>query len=270
MKKHQIKTLYLILLLGIIVSFVILITGGGFLGLDNLNKAAISLILTSVVVCITSILTLRNQYETFKKKIALWFLILFTLPLTIFGGVYVLQKTIFSIRTAIYVQNARNTNKLDYLNSKNQIKLFIDKRVNLNRELGNDEGYLIENSMVDTIFYSPNGTGKIAGILINKISLDENYFELNKDLYNISNDDMQEIRDNSKNYPYAGCVFIYSKDSDCHLFRREIGNYSTLESCIEASRELYLYTEDPYNMNSLKFWDREDDMWYKKISFLIN
>jgi hypothetical protein len=264
--KHKIKILYGLLLLGILLSFVILITGGGNYGTANSFESLVTLVITSVIIFITSIIILLKQSQTLKKKIAIGVLILLTFPLSALGGIYLIQKAVFSVRSAIYFHNVENSNKLDYSNSKKQIKAFIEMNVDINREIGYEDIYLIKASIIDTIFYSPNGTDKIAGILISRITLNDSLINSISDSLFLN--DIPYMKKQVADYPYVGCSFIYSNQNIIFNPNDIIG--STIEGCINQSREQFLSGKDAYRMNSLKFWDYQDNMWYEKITGLLD
>ena len=140
--------------------------------------------------------------------------------------------------------------------------------VDINREIGYEDIYLIKASIIDTIFYSPNGTDKIAGILISRITLNDSLINSISDSLFLN--DIPYMKKQVADYPYVGCSFIYSNQDI--IFDNPNNDIigSTIEGCINQSREQFLSGKDAYRMNSLKFWDYQDNMWYKKFTGLLD
>jgi energy-coupling factor transporter transmembrane protein EcfT len=254
--KNKINTLYVFMILGILLSFIILFTGGGYYGMGNSFEAFMVLVITSVIIFFVSLRILKKEFQQNKKSITLWFLILISFPLTALGGIYLVQKSIYGVRTSMYRKDVRNRVIGDYLNAKIELKTFIENHIDWSKEdLGIERDmYEIEFSMMDTIFFSPNVPGEFAGLLVLQITTNDVFLDSLQVNGYLSKEDVLYIRNSSNEYKYSGFRFIYNRDLNyMYFFNNNSSNYATIEDCIDVLRESFLL-----NINSVSYWDYQD------------
>jgi len=271
--KNQIKWVYFYFLLGIIVSFIILINGGvsiyGHLG--NSKEFSVTIVITSMLTFIATCIILYLYFDEAKKRFSVWFILLLSLPLTGIGVNFLIQKSIYSVRLVSHHDSISNTDLEFYYQSKTQINALDDsKRFEINNT-GNNEGVLrIEKLFVDTLFYSPNGSDKIAGIQINKVYYDSTYFYQNYDSTAYIPEFWEGTKNLIKNGRYCGTSFLFEAHSEYITYASIYDVYETIEECVERTREHYLTNENKeLNINSLIFWDRQDETGFEKFNTLL-
>lgn len=262
--KNRITKLYVFMILGILLSFIILFTGGGYYGMANSNEAAITLVIASVIIFFISINILRKNFHQYKANIALWLLILISAPLTALGSMYLIQKSIYSVRSARYTSHVRNTDMGEYQNAKMELNTFIENNIDWSIEdLGiENDIYKIEFSTLDTMFFSPNVSGEIAGLLVIKQTTNDVFLDSLQENGDLRMEEVQDIKNAVIENKYLGLRFIYNRDLDnMDFYSNDMYAYPTVEDCINVLRESYLSGDDYYHMNtnSVNFWDYQDD-----------
>jgi len=270
--KSKINRLYVFMILGIVLSVIILFTGGGYYGMGNGNNALVTLVITSVIIFFISLYILAKEFQQCKRNITLWFLILISFPLTALGGIYLVQKSISSIRKATYRNFVKKTNKEDYLKAKTEINSHIEGKIDWNKEdLGIErEWYNVEFTSLDTIFFSPNVVGEFAGLLVLQNTPNDVFLDSLQANGAYSKEEILDFRRRTSENKYLGFSFIYHRDRKYMTFySKEMYGSPTIEDCISELRATFLYKDDHYNnINSVHYWDYQD-YGKKRLYFLL-
>lgn len=262
------------MILGILLSFIILITGGGYYGMANSNEAAITLVIASAIIFLISINILRKNFHQYKANIALWLLILLSAPLTALGSMYLIQKSIYSMRSARYTSHVRSTDKVEYQNAKMELNTFIENNIDWSKEdLGIERDmYIIAFTRLDTIFFSPNVAGEIAGLLILQYSTNDVFLDSLQAKGVLSNEDVLDSKRRTNENKYLGFRFVYNRDlENMNFYSNHMYAYPTIEDCINVLRESSLSGDDYYhiNINSVNFWDYQDNTGKQRYYSLL-
>ncbi|PWJ33243.1 hypothetical protein [Sediminitomix flava] len=265
MKKYGIKILYGILLIGIVISIFHALNDSGGSAFGNIIE---TFIYTSLLIFITSIALLILSFKYFSKKVAIWILLLLSIPLAI--------KYISYSVNELYLEMIDTTTPKEFVyevevdsNSYHKDKARLQKQIDslikievivkpaelapryfggqfykdtLKRDWAIDLSFSLEykQTIVDTLFYNENGNEVVAGLLINKV--------------------FNEYID----YPNGGIEFIgrgfrYYKDKikPFVMLSNSVSGHKTYSSCSDRLRYYYFKKigsyENKLNMNDTRF-----------------
>lgn len=269
MKKHGIKILYGILAIGIIISIFHIIDDKNGSGLDNVIE---TFTITSIILFLSTIVFILISFKKNIRKISVWFLLIFSCPLTIMSMTHLTKEYSLKITETTTPKEFVYNVKIDpniYERDKIKIQKLVDSLIKaktverpselalryfngktyndtIERDWAIDLPKKVEykESIIDTLFYSENGNEIVAGLLINKV------FSENQDYPN-----------GGIEYFGKGFEFDENELKPIKILKYSVTGYDNYKSCSERLRYYYLKKigtfDNERNMNDTRFLNRE-------------
>ena len=241
--KNGIKFLYGILIIGILIS-ILQIAISGDSSIENLID---NLILTSIILFISSIVFTLLSFKKHIRKTSLWILIIISSPLAIMSMTHFAKEIYLKfINTTTPDEFAYGVevDRVKYEKDKIILQNLVDSLIkvqtiqrpsklalryfngisyydSLERDWAIDLPSKIDykQSIIDTLFYSPDGKKVIAGLLINKVF--NNY-------------------SNKIEFFGKGFKYVDSEWKPIKILKYSVTGHYEFSSCSESLRYLYL------------------------------
>jgi hypothetical protein len=269
MKEHGIKILYGIIAVGIIISIIHIINDKNGSGLANVID---TLTLTSIILFLSTIVFILLSLKKNIRKINIWFLLILSFPLAIMSVTNLIKEFSLKITETTTPKEFVYNVKIDpniYERDKIKIQRLVDSLIEIksierpaelalryfNGKTYNDtiernwaidlpEKVEYKESIIDTLFYSENGTQIVAGLLINKVF-----------------NEYQDYPNGGIEYFGNGFEFDKNEIKPIKMMKYTVTGYDNYKSCSERLRYYYLKKigtyENELNMNDTRFLTRK-------------
>ena len=263
--KHGIKILYGILIIGVLISIFHILNDRGGSALGNIID---TLTITSIILFLSTILFIFLSFKKNIRKISVWIFLILSCPLALMSMTHMTKELSLKMtetttpdefvykvkistdkyeRDKVKLQNLVDSLiKVKTIQKPSELTLryFNGKTYNdtIERDWAIDLPTKIEykESIIDTLFYSENGSEIVAGLLINT-TINEN-----------------------NDYPnggikYFGKGFEFDKNDwkPFKMLKYSVTGYDNYKSCSDRLRYYYLKKigtfDNEYNMNDTRF-----------------